>query len=221
MKKNDKQFVKIAAAAEHFGVSKGTIRRWTNTGKISSFRSPSGHRVININPISKQPADESKPQSRFVIIYSRVSSHKQKDDLERQKLYLSDMFKQINAEVETKYIQDIASGLNFKRKGLFRILDAVKEGRVQTIVVASKDRLARFGFDLIKWLCSEYGTEILVLDDNNSTPTEELGKDLLSIVQIYCCKWNGQRRYSKKNNQINEVKTLSNQESEKNTSKLE
>jgi predicted site-specific integrase-resolvase len=80
--------------------------------------------------------------------------------------------------------------------------------------VASKDRMARFGFDLIEWLCHEYGTKILVLDNQNQSPTEELGKDLLSIVQIYCCRWNGKRRY--KNNKESEIENLSNQGTEKN-----
>ena len=132
-----------------------------------------------------------KKESRFDILYSRVSSHKQEDDLQRQKQYLEE-----NCQTkEFTHIQDIASGLNFKRKGLIKILDSVKEGKVRTIIVASKDRMARFGFDLIEWLCHEYGTKILVLDNQNQSPTEELGKDLLSIVQIYCCRWNGKRRY--------------------------
>jgi predicted site-specific integrase-resolvase len=67
--------------------------------------------------------------------------------------------------------------------------------------VASRDRLARFGFELIEWLCKEFGTELLVLDTEDTTPETELGKDLMSIVQVYCCRWNGKRRYTKKENQ--------------------
>ena len=69
------------------------------------------------------------------------------------------------------------------------------QGRVRSIVVASKDRLARFGFELIQWMCTECGTEIVVLDSSDGAPEEELGKDLMAIVQVYCCRWNGRRRY--------------------------
>jgi predicted site-specific integrase-resolvase len=89
--------------------------------------------------------------------------------------------------------------------------------------VASKDRMARFGFDLIEWICSEYGTTIVVLDDENTTQTEELGKDLLSIIQIYCCKWNGSRRYktTQKTNKDNETKDIPNLQTERNIESME
>jgi predicted site-specific integrase-resolvase len=197
----EKCFVRLGEASKHFGVSNSTIRRWTDTGKLEYKRLSSGQRVINI----KEKDNNKKEESRFDILYSRVSSHKQEDDLQRQKQYLEE-----NCQTkEFTHIQDIASGLNFKRKGLIKILDSVKEGKVRTIIVASKDRMARFGFDLIEWLCHEYGTKILVLDNQNQSPTEELGKDLLSIVQIYCCRWNGKRRY--KNNKESKTEVVSNQ----------
>jgi putative resolvase len=195
----EKCYVRIGEAARHFGVSHSTIRRWTDIGRIESSRLPSGHRIVKI----KEENCIQKENTGTVILYSRVSSHKQRDDLQRQKDYLEEKCQ----AKDYIHIQDIASGLNFKRKGLIRILDSVKEGKVRTIIVASKDRLARFGFDLIEWLCLEYGTEILVLDNQNQTPTEELGKDLLSIVQIYCCRWNGARRY--KNKKELEIETYS------------
>ena len=113
---------------------------------------------------------------------------------------------------ETLDIFDIGSGLNFKRRGLLRILGLVKEGRVQTIVVASKDRLARFGVELIEWMCVQYKTTIVVLDKDDSSPTDELGKDLLAIVQVYCCRWNGSRRYKSKKESQADTKTKTNRE---------
>jgi predicted site-specific integrase-resolvase len=137
----------------------------------------------------------------LTILYSRVSSSKQKDDLERQKQYLRDNLPNKYPRTNLNDISDVGSGLNFKRQGLLQILGLVKEGEVSTIVVASRDRLARFGFELIEWLCKEFGTELLVLDTEDTTPETELGKDLMSIVQVYCCRWNGKRRYAKKENQ--------------------
>lgn len=210
---NEQCFVTSGEAAKYLGVSYSTIRRWDKERKLQCKRLPSGHRIVDISAY-KEKTCEKNETNRITILYSRVSSHKQKDDAERQKKYLEDKIR--GTTKDFIHIQDIASGLNFKRKGLFRILDAVKEGKVQRVVVASKDRLARFGFDLIQWICNEYDTEILVLDDDNQTPTEELGKDLLSIVQIYCCKWNGKRRY-KCNNKDSEASIVSNEGTETET----
>jgi predicted site-specific integrase-resolvase len=232
----DKQFVRIGEATKILGVSHSTIRRWTNSGKIDCKRLPSGQRVINCSQIirdikeSKGDFSTDEIEKNQVIFYARVSSHRQKDDLERQRDYLQEKFKtkfkdEISKDKKTDYIciQDIASGLNFKRRGLIKILESVKKGRVRQVVVASKDRMARFGFDLIEWICSEYGTTIVVLDDENTTQTEELGKDLLSIIQIYCCKWNGSRRYktTQKTNKDNETKDIPNLQTERNIESME
>jgi len=212
----EKCFVRIGQAAEFIGTSKSTIRRWTDTGKIEFQRLPSGQRIVNIASYKEKNNTKDVTQKKS-ILYSRVSSHKQKDDLQRQKQYLEDKTK--DSKEEYIHIQDIASGLNFKRPGLLRILELVKEGKIQRVVVASKDRLARFGFDLIQWLCHEYDTEILVLDNECSSPTEELGKDLLSIIQIYCCKWNGRRRYQK-NKKNSETSIVSIKDTETDSRKL-
>ena len=197
------RYVRVSKAADILGVSKITIRRWANSGKISHQRLPSGHRIIDVNSVIKHNDIAEQKERSIVFVYSRVSSNKQRDDLERQRSYVrkeaEGMFGQ---GYDYQDVHDIASGLNFKRKGLFRILDAVKEERVHAIVVASKDRLARFGFDLISWICNEYATDIVVLDKAGDNATEELGKDLLSIIQIYCCKWNGRRRYTKSNENL-------------------
>lgn len=184
-------YVFIGDACRYYGVSQPTIRRWTKEGRIEWKSSPSGRRLIKL-------PNENKTEDKSVIFYSRVSSSKQRNDLERQQKYLAQECPFELQEYRKAYYHDIASGLNFKRRGLIAVLERVKKGNVHTLVVASKDRLARFGFELIEWICLQYGTKILVLEHSDNTPTEELGKDLLSIVQIYCCKWNGQRRYKEK-----------------------
>lgn len=189
---------KISKAAEILGVSASCLRRWDNDGKVNSWRSPGGHRYFDISSIREcdVAAEKSKSCPR-TILYSRVSSSKQRDDLQRQQSYIKNNHLDKHPRSgDVLEITDIASGLNFKRPGLLRILGLVKEGDISTIVVASRDRLARFGFELIEWLCGQYGTKIVVLDNDDSTPEEELGKDLMSIVQVYCCRWNGRRRYA-------------------------
>jgi putative resolvase len=151
------------------------------------------------------------------ILYSRVSSHKQKNDLDRQQEYLRSNLPNEHSRSEKIEISDIGSGINFKRPGLLRILRLVKEGKVSSVVVASRDRMARFGFELIEWMCKEFGTKILVLDNEDTTPESELGKDLMSIVQVYCCRWNGQRRYQnriKNQSQKTEIETIQGSESD-------
>jgi putative resolvase len=135
-----------------------------------------------------------------IILYSRVSSSKQQDDLKRQQEYLRNNLSDKYPGSGYVEVSDIGSGINFKRPGLLRVLGSVKKGDVSTLVVASKDRLARFGFELIEWLCTEFGTKIVVLDSEDTTPEAELGKDLMAIVQVYCCRWNGMRRYQAKKN---------------------
>lgn len=131
------------------------------------------------------------------LIYIRVSSHKQKDDLERQKEFAKKQFP------NHKIISDIGSGLNFKRPGLKKLIKMVLSGDINQIVISSKDRLCRFGYDLIEWLCNENNTTILVLEKHQGMSKEsEFVRDILSIIQVYACKWNGSRRYKSKENQI-------------------
>lgn len=195
-------YYKISDACKILGVKEGILRKWDSLGKIKTIRTPGGIRLFDItsvDPSTNLFAIREK-KDPVAIFYSRVSSAKQKDDLERQRQFLKDNY--ADKHPGFKEITDVGSGINFKRPGLLRVLGLVKEGNVSAVVVASKDRLARFGFELIEWLCKEYGTEILVLDSQDTTPEEELGNDLMSIVQVYCCRWNGKRRYKTKNKGI-------------------
>ena len=197
---------KIGEAADAFGVSHSALRSWANEGKIKTIRTPGGQRLFDISTINGFEVAKAKPQEdRKVILYSRVSSSKQKDDLVRQRQYLKDNLPEQFSGSQLQEVHDIGSGLNFKRTGLLRVLGLVKEGMVSTVIVASRDRLARFGFDLIEWMLTEFGAKIVVLDPQDGAPEEELGKDLMSIVQVYCCKWNGKRRYRNKKDENNEA----------------
>jgi predicted site-specific integrase-resolvase len=127
-----------------------------------------------------------------LVCYCRVSSPKQKDDLARQVVFMREQYPQ--AEI----VQDIGSALNFKRKGLRSLLERLLQGDKLTLVVAHKDRLARFGFELMDFLVRTNGGELLVLDRVVDSPNEELTKDLLQILHVFSCRMHGLRRYSKK-----------------------
>jgi len=121
-----------------------------------------------------------------------VSSYKQKDDLQRQVDYMISQFP------EAEVIKDIGSGINFKRKGLKTILESAINGDKLKIVVAHKDRLCRFGFDLIEWLIQRNAGEIMVLSKSELSPESELTQDLLTILHVFSCRMHGLRSYKDK-----------------------
>jgi predicted site-specific integrase-resolvase len=92
-------------------------------------------------------------------------------------------------------ISDVGSGINFKRKGLLSLLSKCKQGCIREVVVASRDRLCRFAFELLEWFFKEHNIQLKVHFDADQSPEQELGDDLLSIVQVFCCRRNGKRRY--------------------------
>lgn len=181
-------YVKPKVAREKLGVTDDTLRAWAIQGKIKCIRLGTGNRLYNIDSLLKDKEDQVN------YIYCRVSSSKQKEDLERQVEYLSEKYP------NHKVVKEIASGINFKRKGLQGILDRVLLGGVGEIVVAHKDRLCRIAWEHFNWLCGKYGTTILVDgEDKYVTPETELAEDLMSIVHVFSSRHYGARRkYTKK-----------------------
>jgi len=125
------------------------------------------------------------------ICYCRVSSNKQKEDLERQVKFMKEKFP------THRIIQDIGSGLNYKRKGLEEIMEKAINGEIEELVLAYKDRLTRFGFEMLEWLITKYsnGKIIIINKEEEETPIEELTKDIVSIMNVYVAKVNGLRKY--------------------------
>ena len=174
-------------ACKFFGVCANTLRTWANAGKIKYIKTPAGQRLFDCSEFEKQNTNYKKS-----YCYCRVSSYKQKDDLERQKEYL-----------QKKYpnhiiVSDVGSGLNFKRKQLLFLLEEASNGRVEEIVVAYRDRLCRFGFDLIDWYCKKFNVKLTVLDKTICSPKEEFITDLLSIITIFSYKVHGLQKYKDK-----------------------
>ena len=138
--------------------------------------------------------DNEEELDKLKIIYVRVSSVSQKNDLERQKLYMQKRYP------KHLLIEDIGSGLNFNRRGLRKIIKYAINGQLEELVVAYKDRLARFGFELIEDLIKEYSNgRIIILNKNKDLePEEQLVKDVLQIMNIFTAKMNGLRKYKEK-----------------------
>ena len=147
---------------------------------------------------------------RTVVTYARVSLRKQKNDLVTQNERLYD-FAIRNGYAITEQLQDIKSGMNFtERKAFMKLLTMVINHEVKTVIVENKDRLVRFGFDLVKELFRQHGTEIIVVSDaDNKTYEQELTEDLISIIHYYSMKSYSNRR---KMNKIKKI--LSEEESD-------
>jgi putative resolvase len=128
------------------------------------------------------------------VCYCRVSSGKQRDDLARQVSSMQERFP--DYEIVTDI--DIGSGLNFKRPGMRALLESHVRGDVQEIVVAHRDRLARFGSELFDLVLQVHGGKLLVLDQQSLSPEDELTRDLLSIIHVFSCRLHGLRKYGRK-----------------------
>lgn len=189
--------VPLRKAIELTGMSANTLRKYADNGTIKMQRIGKGQRLFDVSDLL---ARKGEANGKPVVCYCRVSSGKQKDDLARQVVFMRERFP--NAEI----IQDIGSGLNYKRKGLQSILQRLLQGDKLTIIVAHRDRLCRFGFELIEFLVQQNGGEIMVLDRTEVSPQRELTEDLLAILHVFSCRMHGLRRYE---NQIKEDKDLS------------
>ena len=188
------------ATADQLGISTSTLRKWAKNGTIEFSTTAGGHRRFDVSsvrlsrrvynlPLTIQKTKESIITSKGGI-YCRVSSWKQKDDLERQIDALQEQFP------DHVVFSDICSGLKYKRPGLTRLLEQVQGGLVNEVVVAHKDRLARFGTELIEWSLQRAGARLVVLDQAILSPTEEVTQDLMAIVHVFSCRLNGKRRYN-------------------------
>ena len=177
-------------ACRKLGVHPDTLRKWADNGEISHIKTKSGQRRYDVDSYI------GKSTTSITICYCRVSSHKQRDDLERQVEFLRNQYP--NAE----FVRDIGSGLNFKRRGLKTILERAMSGTHITLVVAHRDRLARFGIDLIRQVLEQNGGKLVVLDETLLSPEQELTNDLLNIVHVFSARMRGLRRYKKQIHQI-------------------
>lgn len=179
------KYVPLRVAVERLGMHPNTLRRYAEGGKIDYIKNEAGQRLFDVDGYI------GKAGTAIIICYARVSSRHQSNDLPRQRDQLLSSYP--GAEVVT----DIGSGLNFKRKGLLTILERLMQGDKLTLVVAHKDRLARFGFDLIKWMVERNGGTIVVLNAIEHSPQQELVSDLLAIITVFGARVNGLRRYGK------------------------
>lgn len=180
-------------ASQLLGISKPTLIRKIKSGEIKAYRVGREYRI----PESEiKRLLEGKTLDK-VVIYARVSSRDQKEDLERQVEYLKNYCSSKGYQV-VKILTDISSGLNENRRGLKQLFKLVEGGEVGKVVITYKDRLTRFGFEYLEQYFNSHGVEIEVIFDDEKTPEKELVEDLLAIVTSFAGKLYGARSHKKK-----------------------
>lgn len=193
------RYVSIGEAAKALGVSITTLRRWEASGKLVPEHTAGGHRRYDLAKLKPELFRAEDESNRRTVAYARVSSHDQKADLERQKQVLELYCAQQGWNFEI--VSDLGSGMNYHKKGLKRLLDAVIDDQVGRLVITHKDRLLRFGAELVFSICEAKNVEVVILNQGEDTPFEEdLAKDVLEIITVFSARLYGSR--SRKNQKL-------------------
>ena len=185
----------IGEAARLLGVSIPTLRRWEESGKLVPERTAGKHRRYDITKLKPELAIADT--TRTTIAYARVSSHDQREDLERQKQVLELYCAQHGWNFAL--LSDLGSGMNYHKKGLRRLLDAILSGDVGRLVITHKDRLLRFGAELVFAICEAKNVEVVILNQGEECSFEEdLAKDVLEIITVFSARLYGSRSHKNK-----------------------
>jgi len=193
----NKTYLSINQAANYIGVSLSTLYRWHKSGKLlPDLFTLGGHRrysILNLDKIFKKDEKSTK-----VLCYARVSTHSQKNDLITQ-------IKVLNQYCDThqfknyKMISDLGSGLNYNKKGLNLLIENVVSGKIAKIIITHKDRLLRFGYELIVKLCSLFKTELIIINNKeNLTYEQQFCSDICEIMTVFSSRLYGKRSHKNK-----------------------
>lgn len=180
--------------AELLGVSVKTLQRWDRDGIFKANRTPTDRRYYTYEQYLQFKGIQTDNGIREVVIYARVSTKNQKDDLQNQVEFLK-QFCNAKGIIVNQCIEDFGSGLNYNRKKWNKLLDEVMENKIKTIVISNKDRFIRFGFDWFERFCEKFNTEIIVVNNETLSPNEELVQDIISILHVFSCRLYGLRKY--------------------------
>lgn len=187
------KYYSIGDFAKLIGKNPQTLREWDKKDILKPHHiAPTGYRYYSQEQLNHFLGIQSKSKlNKKVIGYCRVSSHKQKDDLERQ---IQNVETYMYAKgYQFEIITDIGSGINYNKKGLNQLIDLVTNSEVEKVVVLYKDRLIRFGYELIENLCTKFGTVIEIIDSTEKTSEQELVEDMIQIVTVFSARLQGKR----------------------------
>ncbi len=187
------EYFSIGKFSKLTGVTTQCLRNWDTTGRLKPHhKADNGYRYYSSEQLNHcLGLQGEKPKNRKVIGYCRVSSNKQKDDLERQienvKSYM--YAKGYSFEIVT----DIGSGINYNKKGLNQLIEMITSSEIEKVVILYKDRLLRFGYELIENICAKYDTEIEIIDNTKKAEEQELVEDLVQIITVFSSRLQGKR----------------------------
>ena len=190
----DKQIYKPKDVAKLMGVTVKSVQRWDNEGRLVAKRTPQNRRYYTQDQIDEFLGKEPTKSACKNIIYARVSSRSQRDDLKNQVDFLR-QFTNSQGVIIDEVIEDIGSGLNYKREKWNKLLDMVMGREVGKIYVTEKDRFIRFGFDWFLSFVHKFGAEIVVVKNESLSPQQEMVQDLISIIHVFSCRVYGLRKY--------------------------
>ena len=182
--------------AELLNVTVKTLQRWDREKTLVANRTPTNRRYYTYDQYLQFKGIGRDADSRKIVIYTRVSTRNQADDLENQVDFLQNY---VNAKglIVDEVIRDYGSGLNYNRKKWNQLLGEVMENKVKMIFVSHKDRFVRFGFDWFEKFCNTFNVEIVVVKNDKLSPHEELVQDIVSILHVFSCRLYGLRKYKK------------------------
>jgi len=181
--------------AKKINVTVHTLQRWDREGRLVAKRTHTNRRYYT-DEDAHRVLGEFPQTSKTTVVYCRVSSTAQRPDLLNQRRTL-EQFCVARGRVVDEWIEEIGGGLNFKRKGFLSVIDRIVIGEIGALVIAHKDRLARFGFPLIEHLCEQAHCELVILNTESLSPEREMVEDLMTIVQGFSSRLYGLRNYRK------------------------
>lgn len=190
--------------AELLNVSVKTLQRWDRDKILVAKRNPTGRRYYTYDQYLEFKGVSNDSNTKKKIIYTRVSTNNQKDDLKNQVKFLLD-FANAKGIIIDEVIEDIGSGLNYNRKKWNKLIEHCMENKIDSIMVTHKDRFIRFGYEWFERFLGKYDVKIIVVNNETLSPNEELVQDIISILHVFSCKIYGMRKYKKKIEEDEEI----------------
>lgn len=183
--------------AELLGVSVKTLQRWDREEILKAKRTPTNRRYYTYDQYLEFKGINNVSNNKKTVIYTRVSTNGQKDDLKNQVKFLLN-FTSSKGMIVDEAIEDIGSVLNYNRKKWNKLIEECMENKIDSIIVTHKDRFIRFGYDWFERFLGKFNVKIIVVNNELLSPHEELVQDIISILHVFSCRIYGLRKYKKK-----------------------
>ena len=187
--------------AKKIGISVSTLCRWDNENILKARRIQTNHRYYTNEDIQGYKETKDGDNKKLTLVYCRVYSSNQKDDLTSQQLAMEKFCLAKGLAVD-KYLSEVGGGMNFKRPIFLDIMKKIENERVATLIIAHKDRLCRFGFEFFEYFAKEHDCELIVVNQPSLSPQKEIVEDMLSIVHTFSSRLYGLRKYKKEIKEI-------------------